>query len=513
MSEPFESTVASQPADTASDGDEAYCAACNQSFGLDHMFCPNDGARLVKLKARPDLLLGRVFDTRYEIRALLGHGGMGTVYRGWQLSVDREVAIKVIHPKLASVRDVAKRFLREARLSSRLNQPNIINVYDFGQTDDGILYLVMELLRGRPLARDLEMHRPMPVRRITTIALQICDGLEAAHGQGIIHRDLKPQNIVILDDPPGRDLVKILDFGLAKSLLNDTTSLVTQSDALLGTPLYMPPEQILGKPSDRRADLYSLGCILYQMVSGRPPFVGENINVVLGAHIREPAPPLPDDAPPSLVAMIHRLMRKAPEDRLATAGVVHELMAALAAGSQAAVPELATRAEPAKPPPGPAAPAVTPTTGGGAGVRPRRWLPVIVALLAVAAISGAAVGVVVSLSSRRATAPASGGADARAVGGAGDRDAGDRAPAAVSGLVDAGGGDGPGARDPRVPVDARAPVDARVPGGGRSPAEPLHARRLDAGAAASGVDAAAPRPVDAGMPDLDLLPTRRGADR
>ena len=343
---PLDPTVQSVPpeTETSCEGDEAYCAACNQSFGLDHMFCPNDGARLVKLKAQPDLLLGRVFDERYEVRAALGHGGMGTVYRGWQRSVDREVAIKVIHPKFASMRPVAKRFLREARLASRLSQPNIVNVYDFGQTEDGILYLVMELLRGRPLARDLETHRALPVRRIATLALQICDALGAAHGQGIIHRDLKPHNIVILDEPPGRDLLKILDFGLAKSLVQDTTSLVTQTDALLGTPLYMPPEQILGKPSDQRADLYSFGCILYQMVSGRPPFIGENINVVLGAHIRELPPPLPDGTPPPLAGLIQHLMRKIPDDRPASAAVVHDAVSAFAAfpAGQTVYPEFTT---------------------------------------------------------------------------------------------------------------------------------------------------------------------------
>src|SRR5678816_3531526 len=199
VTDPPQSSSREPPVDTESDGDEAYCAACNRSFAIDQMFCPNDGARLVKLKSRPDALLGRVFDDRYELRAMIGQGGMGTVYRGWQRSVDREVAIKVIHPKLSSMRPVAKRFLREARLASRLSQPNIVNVYDFGQTEDGILYLVMELLRGRPLARDLETHRGLPARRIATLALQICDALGAAHGQGIIHRDLKPHNIVILD--------------------------------------------------------------------------------------------------------------------------------------------------------------------------------------------------------------------------------------------------------------------------------------------------------------------------
>lgn len=223
--------------DVASDTevDEAYCAACNNSFTIDAMFCPNDGAKLVKLKSQPDALIGRVFDNRYEIRAALGHGGMGTVYRGWQLSVDREVAIKVIHAKFTADRVIAKRFLREARLASRLNQPNIVNVYDFGQSEDGILYLVMELLRGKPLAKELESQRPVSMKRLKTMASQVCDALDAAHNQDIIHRDLKPGNIVVLDEPVGRDFLKILDFGLAKSL-QENTSLVTKTDAILGTP-------------------------------------------------------------------------------------------------------------------------------------------------------------------------------------------------------------------------------------------------------------------------------------
>ena len=299
--------------------DESYCAACNQSFAIEALFCPNDGAKLITLKGRPDTLIGRVFDNRYEVRAPLGHGGMGTVYRGWQLSVDREIAIKVIHPKLSGDRSIAKRFLREARLASRLNQANIVGVYEFGQTEDGILYLAMELLRGRPLSKDLEAMRPLPMKRIKAIGMQICDALDAAHSQGIIHRDLKPGNIVILDDSAGRDLVKILDFGLAKSLVQENTSLVTRTDAILGTPLYMPPEQILGKPSDQTADLYSLGCILYQLATGRPPFVGENVNVVLASHVRDPIPEVGENVPPDLRALIQRLMMKEPAERYQSA--------------------------------------------------------------------------------------------------------------------------------------------------------------------------------------------------
>lgn len=333
-----------ESSDTHFEGDEAYCVACNQSFSLDQMFCPTDGSKLVKLRSSPDQLLGRVFDQRYELRAVLGQGGMGTVYRGWQLSVDREVAVKVIHPKLASIRDVAKRFLREAHLASRLNQPNIVNVYDFGQSDDGILYLVMELLRGRALSDDLAARRPLPLRRVTAIAAQICDALEDAHNHGIIHRDLKPHNIILLAEPPGRDLVKILDFGLAKSLIQNTTSLVTQTDALLGTPAYMSPEQILGKPIDPRADLYSLGCILYQMASGRQPFRGDTLNAVLGMHLYNAPPTLPESVPPSLATLIARLLAKDPEGRLATAALVRAAVTSISTSKNAAIPELAQRA-------------------------------------------------------------------------------------------------------------------------------------------------------------------------
>jgi serine/threonine-protein kinase len=305
--------------------EEAYCSACNQSFPSDTTVCPNDGARLIKLAAQRDELIGRVLDGRYEIRAPLGKGGMGTVYRGWQLSVDREVAIKVIHPKLSNDRSAVKRFLREARLASRLSQPNIVNVYDFGQSDQ-VLYLVMELLRGHTLASELGQGRRINPKRTVVITSQLCDALEAAHAQGIVHRDLKPSNIVILDDPPGRDLIKVLDFGLAKSLVQDSGSVVTNTDALLGTPLYMAPEQIEGKVSDQRADLYSLGCILYEMLSGTPPFVDTAVSVVLARHMHDQHTELPAHIPPRLRALIDKLLAKAPDARVQTAGEIHRIL-------------------------------------------------------------------------------------------------------------------------------------------------------------------------------------------
>lgn len=326
MTDPYDRTAVSDTQASGTEPDEAYCSACNQSFGLDRDTCPNDGARLIKLEATRDVLVGRVFDQRYELRTQLGHGGMGTVYRAYQISVDREVAIKVIHPKLASDRVAVKRFLREARLASRLSQPNVVNVYDFGQTDDGILYLVMELLRGHTLAHELEAMRPLALRRVLAIAQQLCDALEVAHAQGIVHRDLKPSNIIVLDDPPGRDLIKVLDFGLAKSLVTETSSLITASSALLGTPLYMPPEQIASEASDHRADLYAFGCILFHLLDGRPPFLRENVNSVLAAHLHDAPPALPATVPPKLASLVRALMEKDPANRPDSASHVRAVL-------------------------------------------------------------------------------------------------------------------------------------------------------------------------------------------
>jgi eukaryotic-like serine/threonine-protein kinase len=389
--------------------DEAYCSACNQSYAPEVERCPSDGTRLVRFKAQKDDMIGRVLDARFEVGLPLGKGGMGTVYRAIQVSVDREVAIKVVHPKLANDRQAAKRFLREARLASRLNQPNIVNVIDFGQTEDGVLYLVMELLRGRTIATELGGQRRFAVRRTANIALQLCDALEAAHAQGIIHRDLKPQNIVILDDPPGRDLIKVLDFGLAKSLVTDTTSAVTNTNAILGTPLYMSPEQVEGKPTDQRSDLYSLGCILYELLAGAPPFHDASVNLLLAKHVGEPAPPLPSHVPAPIRSVIERMLAKKPEARIQTAGDVRAaVQAAIDGGVFATVdaadtvpdvpsidPALAITAAPPATASTPAAGRIaTPVTAPAAAVVPeaaepasaerrgtRGWIAVVVVVL------------------------------------------------------------------------------------------------------------------------------------
>jgi eukaryotic-like serine/threonine-protein kinase len=306
-------------------GGETYCPACNRSYAEGVTSCPDDGTKLVRFKAQVDPLIGRILDERFEVRARIGRGGMGTVYRAWQVSVEREVAIKVIDPRLSHDRIAAKRFLREARLSSKLNQPSIVNVYDFGQTEDDVLFIAMELLRGRTLAQLLASGEPITVRRAITIATQLCDALEAAHGQGIVHRDLKPQNIVVLDDPPGRDPVKVLDFGLAKSLIGDGTT-ITHDDALLGTPLYMAPEVIHGHTPAPASDLYSLGCILYELLSGAPPFRDQSANAVLARHLSEQPRPLSSAVPKPMRALVESLLAKKPEGRPGTATKVREAL-------------------------------------------------------------------------------------------------------------------------------------------------------------------------------------------
>jgi serine/threonine protein kinase/tetratricopeptide (TPR) repeat protein len=300
--------------------------------------CPHDQTALVRFKPARSWT-GRVLDGRFEIGAVIASGGMGTVYLGRQLSIDRQVAIKIIKPSFAEDREIAKRFLREARLASRLAAPNVVATYDFGQTGEGELYLVMELVRGHTLAKLLAAMGRLPTARVTHMAIQLCDALHAAHREGIVHRDLKPGNIMVLDEPPGADALKVLDFGLAKSVAGEATTAITRTDAQLGTPLYMAPEQVQGETLDARTDLYALGCILYEMLSGRPPFVEPSITGLLAKHVYELPPPLPADVKRPLAEIVMRLLEKKPAARFASAADVRaELVVAITRGSEPTLP-------------------------------------------------------------------------------------------------------------------------------------------------------------------------------
>jgi eukaryotic-like serine/threonine-protein kinase len=305
-------------------GEEMYCPGCENTF-YDVEYCPSDGAKLVRLVSQPDQLIGRTFDGRYTIVEKLGEGGMGSVYRSRQHSFGREVAIKVVNPGLVTDAMIIKRFLREAKLSSRLSHPNAVAVVDFGQTDDGIFYLVMELVNGRTLHDALSQTPQFTPERVVRIGTQICDALECAHDLGIVHRDLKPSNVMLLTS--GRDLVKVLDFGLAKSLAIDdrSTTMTGTRGGLMGTPAFVAPELALGRPCDHRADLYSLGCILYLIGSGWPPFSAENGAELISKHAYEQPTPMPN-APPALAAVVMRLLAKSPADRFASAAETRQAL-------------------------------------------------------------------------------------------------------------------------------------------------------------------------------------------
>jgi serine/threonine-protein kinase len=300
---------------------ERYCPHCERSFRTDEPLCPDDGTRLVSLAPPPDPLLGRVIDDRYTIVERIAVGGMGAVYRAKQHSVDREVALKVVRPGLVADQDTIKRFLREAKLASQLAHPNTVGVLDFGQTTEGMFYLVMELIAGRTLDDVLLQDGVLDARRLVRIGVQICDALEAAQAMSIVHRDLKPSNILLLDH--SRDLVKVVDFGLAKSLEGDVS--MTRSGGMCGTPAFLAPERACGQPCDHRSDLYSLGCVLFLLGSGRLPFMSDSVPEVLRMQVGEPAP-LMTGVPFAIAEVIDRLLQKDPDARYQTAAALRDAL-------------------------------------------------------------------------------------------------------------------------------------------------------------------------------------------
>lgn len=329
MAQDFTSSGPTAP--TATPPGPLYCPSCETQYPASTgERCPVDDTRLVRLAAGIDPMLGRELEGRYTIRELLGQGGMGAVYRASQHSVGRDVAVKVVSPGLVTNAEVIKRFLRECKLSSRIAHPNAVNVLDFGQTPDGVFFLVMELVAGRTLDSVIESEHALKPERVIRIGVQICDALEGAHSLKVIHRDLKPSNVMLLHS--GRDLVKVLDFGLAKSLSPDSTiTTMTNAGAMMGTPAFMPPELATGQECDERADLYSLGCMLFYMAAGRLPFVSESIHELISMHAYSP-PPLMTGLPPKLGAVLLRLLQKDPSMRFASAAATREAL-------EAALPE------------------------------------------------------------------------------------------------------------------------------------------------------------------------------
>jgi serine/threonine-protein kinase len=266
-----------------------------------------------------DPYIGTTFDHRYKIQKLLGEGGMGFVYLARHKVIDKKVAVKVLRADLARDREILDRFLQEAKSASSIGNPHIIDISDFGDLPDGSTYFVMEFLEGQSLGGLVDSGSRLPVERICHIGIQIANGLAAAHASGIIHRDLKPDNVFVIERGSDHDFVKILDFGIAK-VSNSGASKLTKAGAVFGTPHYMSPEQAAGAPVDHRTDIYALGVMLYEMVSGQLPFNADNFMGILTQHMyKAPVPiralvPGPE-CPPSLEAVILKCLSKKPEAR------------------------------------------------------------------------------------------------------------------------------------------------------------------------------------------------------
>jgi predicted Ser/Thr protein kinase len=265
---------------------------------------------------------------RFRIECEIGTGGMGTVYRAIHLGLERTVAVKIIKPEFASDRDVAERFMREARTMARLRHAHAAMIFDAGNLPDGRHFIVMEFVEGATLSEALAREGRFTPERAVRIASDICDVLAEAHKLGIIHRDLKPSNIMLNERG-----VCVLDFGVAKVLATsaDSTSThaTTGSGAIVGTPRYMSPEQCMGQRVGARSDLYSLGVLLYEMLAGRPPFIDPLPSAVLVRQATQPPPPLPvlrRDVPRRLALAIHTLLAKRPEDRPANAAAARSLL-------------------------------------------------------------------------------------------------------------------------------------------------------------------------------------------
>lgn len=303
------------------------CPTCNQEFHDNTEYCPNDGMKLrVQRKESIDPLLGVTLDRRWIIEKKIGEGGMGTVYLGHQKSVDRKVAIKTLKAQLSETDEFADRFFREAKMATKINHPHCVTVLDFGQSDTGILYLAMEYLKGSPLTQKIE-NKTLSFDNVFQIAIQISSALSAAHHQKIVHRDLKPDNIYVLDMPNDEIFIKVLDFGIAKAL--DSNTQITKAGMIFGTPEYMSPEQCRSIDIDGRSDLYGLGCILYEMLGGRPPFAAKTPMAVLLSHVNDEVAPIDSIAsahiPTNLSNIVMKLLEKDPDDRFPDARTLQKV--------------------------------------------------------------------------------------------------------------------------------------------------------------------------------------------
>jgi eukaryotic-like serine/threonine-protein kinase len=326
---------------------ERRCPKCGSVYTDTARFCPKDGSMLVEVQSKPkppssgsgtgvrtpptpkpgldraSSLSNQILDARYEVLKKLGEGGMSYVYLAREISSGDTIAIKVLSPRLAADKSSVERLRREAGLAMRLDHPNVCRILRLGESEDGLIYLVMPFLKGELLSDREVRGGPMDIPEGVGLLRQMCAGLHHAHELQIVHRDLKPENIMLVAEDGGGDRAVVMDFGLAKERRADPAiAKLTATGIILGTPEFMSPEQIRGKPLDARSDVYALGIVAFEMFTGKLPFQGRNAQEMMIARLRgQPIPvrQLRPDTPPTVEKALTKALQTNPDDRYATA--------------------------------------------------------------------------------------------------------------------------------------------------------------------------------------------------
>ena len=307
------------------------CPSCSKEVPEGSRFCLFCGARIeVDVDINKKTISGQTIAGKYYLDKKIGSGAMGSIYKGKHLDLNKAVVVKVLHAHLVSDDEQIKRFKREARAASQLNHPNVVSIYDFGHTHSGLAYIVMEYIEGEDLRRILYNEGNLDPIRTIKISLQVLSALAEAHAAGIIHRDIKPENIMISQTMTGEEVAKVLDFGIAKlqdMSIQGSIAVKTATGTIFGTPEYMSPEQITGKPLDPRSDLYSYGITMYEMLVGSLPFEGKGLLEIADKQLREPLPSIREkvpECPKELEDFIVKLTAKKREDRWQSAIEAHD---------------------------------------------------------------------------------------------------------------------------------------------------------------------------------------------
>ena len=378
------------------------CPQCGTEYDVQTKFCPTDGSRLRSAPGSGDDIIGSIIADRYHVIRKLGEGGMGQVYLAEHVKMGRMSAIKVMTPSLVHDADAVGRFNREAANASKINHPNIAAIYDFGETSDGLIYLAMEFVEGESLTKLCEALGALPAPRAAEIARQVASALEAAHERGIVHRDLKPDNIMISRGRDGADLVKVVDFGIAKAA-EGAGQKVTRTGLVVGTPEYMSPEQLTGDTLDGRSDLYALALVTFNMLTGMLPFTGQTTQEALLKRLTERPLSLAEARPdlfwpPALQTVLDRALSRLASDRYQHASEFGSALVGAVAGMSAnELQQAPTQAMPVAPgvsagsahTAAPAAPPAPSVVMGTRKAREKYFVPAMLALALVVVGGGA----------------------------------------------------------------------------------------------------------------------------